>query len=267
MKRQLIPLIALFVALGGTSYAAVRFPPNSIGAKQLKRNAVTQPKIKNGAVNGAKIADDSVRGADVLESSLGKVPRAFHVDSVPTAANAAQVTSTQRARKAASAPHAADATQLGGQPSGNYQLHFTSSCGPGQGWGFLGSTCTSQVIPFATTIASGQSESFLIHQRGFDFRTDVNVGVNCNNAFGTSVSVLSESPAKVSYFYTTGTTVYTGTDALPGSNFVHVYGFDDKRLEGQFIWAGPGGKVVTIKVHAVDLGGCEMQGTAVFAGF
>ena len=94
MRRQLLPLLALFVALGGTSYAAVRFPPNSIGTKQLKRNAVTQPKIKANAVNGAKIADDSVRGDDVLESSLGKVPAAFHADSVPTAANATQAAST-----------------------------------------------------------------------------------------------------------------------------------------------------------------------------
>jgi hypothetical protein len=50
-----ISLIALFVALGGTSYAAIHLPKNSVGAKQLKKNAVTAPKIKNGAVTKAKI--------------------------------------------------------------------------------------------------------------------------------------------------------------------------------------------------------------------
>jgi len=50
-----ISLVALFVALGGTSYAAIKLPKNSVGAKQLKKNAVTAPKIKNGAVTASKL--------------------------------------------------------------------------------------------------------------------------------------------------------------------------------------------------------------------
>jgi predicted secreted protein len=50
-----ISLIALFVALGGTSYAATTLAKNSVGAKQLKKNAVTTVKIKKGAVTAAKI--------------------------------------------------------------------------------------------------------------------------------------------------------------------------------------------------------------------
>jgi hypothetical protein len=49
-----ISLIALFVALGGTTYAATSLPANSIGTKQLKKNAVTARKIKNGAVVASK---------------------------------------------------------------------------------------------------------------------------------------------------------------------------------------------------------------------
>ena len=41
-----IALVALFVALGGSSYAALRLPRNSVGGKQLKRNAVASPKVK-----------------------------------------------------------------------------------------------------------------------------------------------------------------------------------------------------------------------------
>ena len=52
---MLIALIALMVALGGTSYAAVTLPANSVGTKQLTKNAVTTPKIKNRAVTAAKI--------------------------------------------------------------------------------------------------------------------------------------------------------------------------------------------------------------------
>ena len=42
-----IAWIALFVALGGVSYAAVKLPANSVGTRQLKRNAVTSSRVKN----------------------------------------------------------------------------------------------------------------------------------------------------------------------------------------------------------------------------
>lgn len=51
----IISLIALFVALGGTTYAAVNLPANSVGSAQLKKNAVTAAKIKNGAITATKI--------------------------------------------------------------------------------------------------------------------------------------------------------------------------------------------------------------------
>ena len=42
--------VALFIALGGASYAAVQIPKASVGTKQLKRNAVTSPKVKPGSL-------------------------------------------------------------------------------------------------------------------------------------------------------------------------------------------------------------------------
>ena len=42
---MVVALIALFVALGGASYAAVTLPRNSVGAAQLKKGAVTPPKV------------------------------------------------------------------------------------------------------------------------------------------------------------------------------------------------------------------------------
>ncbi|HEY7256361.1 MAG TPA: hypothetical protein VH476_06725 [Solirubrobacterales bacterium] len=42
--------VALFVALGGASYAATHLPRNSVGAKQLRKNSVTSPKVKNGSL-------------------------------------------------------------------------------------------------------------------------------------------------------------------------------------------------------------------------
>jgi hypothetical protein len=83
---MVVACIALTVALGGTSYAAIKLPKNSVGAKQLKKNAVSRIKVKANAVNGAKVANNSLTGADVLESSLAQVP------SAATAATASQAT-------------------------------------------------------------------------------------------------------------------------------------------------------------------------------
>ncbi len=47
---MLVALLALFVALGGSSYAALTLPRGSVGGKQLKKNAVTSPKVKRGSL-------------------------------------------------------------------------------------------------------------------------------------------------------------------------------------------------------------------------
>jgi hypothetical protein len=47
---MVVAVIALFVALGGTGYAAFKLPPHSVGKKELKRNAVTTAKIDNGTL-------------------------------------------------------------------------------------------------------------------------------------------------------------------------------------------------------------------------
>jgi hypothetical protein len=45
-----VSLLALFVALGGSGYAALQIPRNSVGGAQLKANAVTSTKVRNGSL-------------------------------------------------------------------------------------------------------------------------------------------------------------------------------------------------------------------------
>jgi len=45
-----VAMIALAVALGGTGYAAVSLPTNSVGPRQIQSNAVTSPKVRNGSL-------------------------------------------------------------------------------------------------------------------------------------------------------------------------------------------------------------------------
>jgi hypothetical protein len=56
VKRHHIGLLALFVALGGTSYAATQLPTNSVGTGQIRAGAVTGAKIHNGAITPAKLS-------------------------------------------------------------------------------------------------------------------------------------------------------------------------------------------------------------------
>jgi hypothetical protein len=44
---NVVSVLALFVALGGSAYAALSLPRNSVGSKQIRRNAVTSSKVKN----------------------------------------------------------------------------------------------------------------------------------------------------------------------------------------------------------------------------
>jgi hypothetical protein len=52
--------LALFVALGGTSYAVAQLPRNSVGTAQLKKSAVRTPDIRRGAVTSRAIRNRSV---------------------------------------------------------------------------------------------------------------------------------------------------------------------------------------------------------------
>ena len=47
VRQNAVAYLALFVALAGTSYAAVTLPAGSVGKKQLKKNAVVSKKVKD----------------------------------------------------------------------------------------------------------------------------------------------------------------------------------------------------------------------------
>src|ERR671914_1569941 len=50
LRRHHIGLLALFIALGGTSYAAVTLSPNSVGSRELKSQAVGSSELKDGSI-------------------------------------------------------------------------------------------------------------------------------------------------------------------------------------------------------------------------
>ncbi len=70
-----ISLLALFIALGGTSYAAVTVARNSVGTVQLKNGAVTSAKIAVDAVTSAKVRDGALVARDFAAGTLLVGPR------------------------------------------------------------------------------------------------------------------------------------------------------------------------------------------------
>jgi hypothetical protein len=114
-RRNSIALLALFVALGGTGYAAVE---------------INGKKIEKGTISGTALKSDTLTGKQIRESKLGQVPSAKTADSAKTAISA---TSAATATTATHATDAANAAALGGvAPSG----YLTPGCHAGTVAGF-----------------------------------------------------------------------------------------------------------------------------------
>ncbi len=61
-----VAMLALFIALGGTTYALT-----------IPRNSVGEPQLKDRAVSGRKVALETLTGGHIRERTLGRVRRAF----------------------------------------------------------------------------------------------------------------------------------------------------------------------------------------------
>jgi hypothetical protein len=111
-----IALIALFVALGGTSYAM---------------SQINGSQIKNRSIAGNKLKKHSVNGTDVCVSGFPKVPAAHTADSATSATTATKagtitgsITGSQVSSAVANATNATTAQNL----SGNSFAQIDSSC-------------------------------------------------------------------------------------------------------------------------------------------
>jgi hypothetical protein len=99
---MIVALLALFVALGGSSYAAVK-----ISARDIKRGAVGTRAIANESVRSADIHNATVSGADVADNSLTNAD----IDNTNLSAQTAESANTAtRATTATSANTATNAT-------------------------------------------------------------------------------------------------------------------------------------------------------------
>ena len=65
-----VAMLALFVALAGTSYAAIKLPANSVGTKTIKNGAIHRVDLAANAVDSARVADHTLLARDFKARQL-----------------------------------------------------------------------------------------------------------------------------------------------------------------------------------------------------
>src|SRR3954454_24489908 len=90
MRRYLtyanvVATLALFLALGGASYAAIRVGSgsiinNSVGTQDLRNNDIRGRDISNRTIQGGDVLTNTLKGTQIRESTLAKVPDADKLD-------------------------------------------------------------------------------------------------------------------------------------------------------------------------------------------
>jgi hypothetical protein len=111
---MIVALLALFVAMGGSSYAAVKISARDIqrgavGTRAIANNSIRSADVHNAAITGADVKDDSLTNADIDNTSLS----AATAKSADTAARATIATSATTAAKATNADNADNAANAG----------------------------------------------------------------------------------------------------------------------------------------------------------
>jgi hypothetical protein len=87
---NMVATLALFAALGGSAYAAIEPPANSVGTMQIKNKAVTPPKLSNRTIalfkgqKGAK-GDPGPQGFRASRTTRDRSVRAMLTSAIPPA--------------------------------------------------------------------------------------------------------------------------------------------------------------------------------------
>ncbi len=187
--------LALFVALGGSVYAATRIDghsikPRSLPGNRLLPNSVPGNRLRIGATPANRLRPGSVTGAQINTATLGQVPSAAWAESATTA---------REAGTALSATSAANAQRLNGHSAGcgAGTRAFAGAC-----WGLQHSTaplaapaaaaeCAKQggELPPALALAAFSQEPEVVLAVGDEWTSDL------TNASGLDAySVFTVSP-------------------------------------------------------------------------
>jgi hypothetical protein len=85
---NVVATLALFVAIGGSSYAALRIGSrdivnNSVRGVDIRNSAIGSRDIRNRSVRARDVGRDALGGGVINESTLGRVPDAALLEGTP----------------------------------------------------------------------------------------------------------------------------------------------------------------------------------------
>lgn len=179
-----VATLALFVALGGTVYAAQKLKINgraikvkSLPGNRIKVGSVPVNRLKPGALPAALNQSGPIIGAEIDELSLGQVPEAAHAETATSAQSAVE------AQTAVNAVNAINAQTVNGHSAGclpGTQL-FAGAC-----WQSSASetavsapaaanSCAVQggALPEALQLASFSQQPNVVLDKGDEWSSDV----------------------------------------------------------------------------------------------
>jgi hypothetical protein len=238
VRRQIVGYIALFVALGGVSYAAVKLPPNSVGARQIRKGAVTKPKLAKSLL--ASMTAHAVAGAPGPKGDAG--PQGAQGDSGPAGPKGDKGDTGPQGRKG-------DKGDTGAQgPKGD-----TGSQGPKgdtgpQGPGAISLTRTVADQTYTTVSAAGYTLYYFCGGGGYHY-LDIQMSASTSDTTAGEQTIYGSSLDDGTVtMHTNGAGLYGNFGVAMNSADVSSGHF--QRIAGTTI-ATAGGKTVTFAINAM----------------
>ncbi len=176
---MIVSCVALFAALGGSSYAAVK-----ITGKEIANHTLSGIDVKKRSLGPTTIKSNSLGGAQINESKLGPVPNADTLDGIDSTGF---MKSTQRLFEASADTvdnftSGATLVQLNQVPAGSYLVSAKLTY-DNDGASGVSETCTLEVpgVNDTTELYPANTEMVTLQK-----------AVNAGAAFDASVSCTSE---------------------------------------------------------------------------
>jgi hypothetical protein len=208
-----IAVIALFVALGGSVYAAKRakidgkaIRTKSIPGDRLKPHSIAANRLKAGVLGGSA-ASGPLTGADINELTLGQVPNATHADFADSAQSAVD------AQTALNAVNAVDAKTVNGHSVGCLPgtQPFAGACWESSASSALDAPTAARkcaarggALPEALQLAAFAEEPGVNLDSGDEWSSDL-TNVSGLNSYGV---VIVSATSKLDYVLSTNTRAY-----------------------------------------------------------
>jgi len=222
-----IAILALFVALGGSVYAAKRaringrtiraksipgnrLKPNTVPGNRLRRKSVAGNRLKPHSIAADRLmpgvipevaADAPLTGTDINELTLGQVPSAAHADSADTAQSAID------AQTAVDAVNAVDAQTVNGHSVGCAAgtVPFAGACWEGTASAAVNAPTAARKcaarggeLPEALALAAFAEEPGVNLDSGDEWSSDIPVFTGLNTYGVATVSASSEIDSNLS---------------------------------------------------------------------